>query len=227
MTDAAALHAWVDESTRRRASGTSIYLLAATVLGVEQADDARRVVRALRLPSLRFLHWHEESRDRRLQIASAIAELDTLHTVVVGAPVEATRPERARTLCLVRLAAELASIGVEHMLFEGRTALQNRRDMAIIAELRSRRAIPDTFSVDCAGKGDDPMLWIADIVAGAVGASLTGTDIEPLDALGSSVEVIRIDLPRRNREGRVPSSDGEQRPYSHPQRGATGDKCSR
>ncbi|HRQ00599.1 MAG TPA: hypothetical protein PK781_09075 [Terrimesophilobacter sp.] len=174
-------------------------MLAATVLDVEQADDARRVVRELRLPRLRFLHWHEESRDRRLQIASAIAELDSLHTVVVGAPVDATKPEKARALCLVRLATELASIRVEHMLFEGRTALQNRRDVATIAELRSRRAIPHPLSVDFAGKGDDPMLWIADIVAGAVGASLTGIDPEPLDALGSSVEVIRIDLGRRKR----------------------------
>ena len=110
-----------------------------------------------------------------------------------------TRPEKARTLCVARLATELAGTGVKHMLFEGRTALQNRRDVATIAELRSRRAIPDTFSVNFAGKGDDPMLWIADIVAGAVGASLTGTEVEPLDALGSSVEVIRIDLPRRKR----------------------------
>lgn len=199
MTDAPALYAWVDESTRRRASGTSIYVLAATVLSIGQADDVRRRVRALRLPRLKFLHWHEESRDRRLQIASAIAELETLHTVVVGAPVDATRLEKARTRCLVRLVAELVGIGVEHMIFEGRTAIQNRRDVATIAELRSRKAIPGTFSVDFAGKRDDPMLWIADIVAGAVGASLTGTDVEPLDALGSSVEVIRIDLPRRKR----------------------------
>lgn len=199
MTDVPTLHAWVDESTRRRASGTSIYVLAAVVCGIEQADEARRAVRALRLPGLRFLHWHEEDRDRRLQIATVISGLDTLHTVVVGAPVDAARPERARSLCLVRLTTELASFGVKHTLFEGRTALQNRRDVATIAELRSRRAISDTFSVDFAGKSDDPMLWIADIVAGAVGASLTGTDVEPLNALGSSVDVIRIDLPRGKR----------------------------
>ncbi len=199
MANLPALHAWVDESTRMRGSGTSIYVLAATVLEVEQADDARRVVQAIRLPGLSFLHWHEESRDRRRQITAAIAELDTLHTVVVGAPVDTTKPEKARAACLVRLAAELAGLGVQHMLFEGRTALQNRRDVAIIAELRSRRTIPERFAVDFAGKGDDPMLWIADIIAGAVGASLTGTDVAPLDALGSSVEVIRIDLPRRKR----------------------------
>lgn len=199
MLDVPALYAWVDESTRRRASGTSIYVLAATVCSIERADEARRAVQALRLPGLRFLHWHEEDRGRRLQIATAISGLDTLHTVVVGAPVDTARPERARALCLGRLAIELASIRVEHTLFEGRTALQNRRDLATIAELRSRRSVPDRFSVDFAGKSDDPMLWIADIVAGAVGASLTGTDTDPLDALGSSVEVIRIDLPRRKR----------------------------
>ncbi|MFT4296983.1 MAG: hypothetical protein QM582_16385 [Micropruina sp.] len=199
MIGVPALHAWVDESTRRRASGTSVYVLAATICGTEQADEARRSVRALRLPELRFLHWHEEDRGRRLQIATVISGLEALHTVVVGAPVEAAGPERARSRCLARLATELAGIGVEHMLIEGRTALQNRRDVATITDLRSHGAVPKPLTVDFAGKSDDPMLWIADIVAGAVGASLTGTDAEPLDALGPSVEVIRIGLTQRRR----------------------------
>lgn len=53
--------------------------------------------------------------------------------------VDVTRPEKARTLCVARLATELAGTGVKHMLFEGRTALQNRRDVATIAELRSEQ----------------------------------------------------------------------------------------
>lgn len=181
MTSTPVLHAWVDESmhTASAALPEGIYLLAATVADPAACDPIRDELRRLIPGRARRLHWRDENARRRRVIAGALASIDLAHTVVVGAPVDPQRQERARRLCMERLLHELHALGVGQVLAETRTESLNARDRTMIAALRSRHAIPATLSVEFADPEEEPMLWLPDVVAGTVGARRRGIDAAP------------------------------------------------
>ncbi|WP_141006616.1 hypothetical protein [Nocardioides humi] len=194
-TGSGVLHAWVDESVH---SGPGVqrpsYLLAATMTASETCPSVREALRGLLLPSARRLHWRDESDRRQIEIATAIAAQDLLHTVVIGIPVDSRRQERARRLCMERLLIELAGLGVQRIWLETRTESLNAKDLAMVAAVRGKRLLPGDTFVDFARPLDEPMLWVPDAVAGAVGAKRKGRNPTPRDLLGASVEEITIEL---------------------------------
>jgi hypothetical protein len=140
------------------------------------------------------LHWHTEDTERRRQIAEIISSFGLLHTVVVGAPVDRSKPERARRLCMERLYFELHGQGVTHVCVEARDQSLNRRDLRMIDALRGKGTIPKSFRVEFSRPSDEPMLWIPDAVAGAVGAARVGEDLYPSKLLAESLTVIDLRL---------------------------------
>ncbi|MGW6201236.1 hypothetical protein ACWF0M_34175 [Kribbella sp. NPDC055110] len=164
------LSAWVDESVivdgPLHPSGT--YTLAAAVLDTTAVDATRDSMRGLTLTRGGRLHWVDESDKRRDRIAAAIAGLDLSAVVVAGSPVHRSKQERARRCCLERLLYELASIGVREVCLESRTATPDRRDIRLVDSARRKGLIPRGFMVGFARPRDEPLLWIADAVAGAV-----------------------------------------------------------
>lgn len=129
------------------------------------------------------MHWNDEGAKRRRAIAAALCESDVTHTVVIGTPVDPRRQERARRLCQERLLFELAVLGVTRARVESRTQSLNAQDKTLIAALRSRQAIPSSLTVEFALPSEEPMLWFADIVAGAVGLHRRRDDSEPYEWL--------------------------------------------
>jgi len=127
----------------------------------------------LRLRGQRKLHWHDEDAPRRKHLVDAVAELSALHLVVVRVDQHA-RPERRRRLCLAELLVQLQARGVEQLYLEGREAKQNTRDRDLIGKLRAQRRLDGQLRMDHQPGPTNPLLWIPDIVAGAVGADLTG-----------------------------------------------------
>lgn len=182
MTDLPTLHAWVDESI---VTGTieGYYVLAATVAEPGLCEPVREQVRRLLVGRSQRLHWRDEPQRRRRLIARTVASLDPTHTVVVGAPVDPRRQERARRLCMERLLYELGALRVRHVWLETRTESLNRRDLELVAALRSKGALVDTTVVDFALPTDEPMLWLPDAVAGAVTSHRRGDDAEPYAAI--------------------------------------------
>ncbi len=114
MTSTAVLHAWVDESvhTAGGALAEGIYLLAATIADPVACGPIRDELRGLLLGRSRRLHWRDHTRRRRRLIAGTLAQLDVTHSIVVGAPIDPQRQERAHRLCMERLLHELAAVGV-------------------------------------------------------------------------------------------------------------------
>jgi hypothetical protein len=104
-----ALHAWTDESMQfpQRSGGIGYYLLAAAVADPAACTPIRDSMRELVLSGATRLHWRDESGPRRAKIASAIGGHDLANLVIVGAPVDPRRQERARRLCMERLIHEL------------------------------------------------------------------------------------------------------------------------
>lgn len=185
------LRAFGDESFREAPDG-GYYVLAAAVYARTVEQQVRDVMREqLGTLKARKWHWTEMDAKHRLAAARALAQLGGIHVVTVGTPVPRRRQERARALCLQRLVHELHGYGVGALVLEGRTAQLNRRDIKTVAGARFQLPKGTRFTVSHANGTAEPLLWAADIVAGAVRASREG-DRAPrmlLDQLIYDVEV--------------------------------------
>ena len=164
------------------------------MLDPTEADTIRATVRTLAHGTRRF-HWrNEESKDRR-KAAGVLGAIESLHVVVVGTGLDNARQERGRRQCLERLMWELSAAGVSHVWMDARRPHQNRRDLAFVGRLRGRGILPDDLAVDFAQAGQEPLTWMPDIVAGAVGAALREGEFQYLVALESVLsDVITIEL---------------------------------
>ena len=92
-----------------------------------------------------------------------------------------------------RLLYELDAAGVDQVHLETRTKTLNARDMATVVRLRGVNAISSLLRVDILKPSAEPMLWIPDVVAGAVKAARSG-QVEYLSVIESCVEQIEIDF---------------------------------
>jgi hypothetical protein len=186
--------AFVDEAIWAPPMGTGCYVLAAAVVEHAALDGLRSAMVGALLPRQRRLHWRDESQPRRRKLAATLAGQRALHVVVVGAPLDRSRQERARRKCLEHLLHLLAVADVERVVLEARTESLNARDTDLVDVLRIRHAIPSHLRVSVQRPDSEPMLWAADIVAGAVRAAIAGVTDEHLDVLSGTVDVHQLQL---------------------------------
>ncbi|MGH3965377.1 MAG: hypothetical protein ACRDRY_19300 [Pseudonocardiaceae bacterium] len=183
--------AFADESFREDPT-EGFYVLAAAVLEVRAQQPARELMRRL-LGSRRTtkLHWHEMDRLQQKDAAHRVAGIEGFHVVAVGSPVPRRRQERARAACLTALVGELHGFGVQHLLIEARAADLNRRDVATVQGARFGLPKGARFRVDHIPGSAEPLLWVADVVAGVVRASRQGSPVQ-LELLGERVHVLEV-----------------------------------
>ena len=93
-----------------------------------------------------------------------------------------------------RLVYELEQLSVSTIWIETRDAALNRRDQRMLDALRQQGTLSPGTVVAFARPYDEPMLWVADAVAGAVSGKRKGGDPEPREALGASVTEIDVVL---------------------------------
>lgn len=183
-------YAFVDESY---IVATRHYLLAAVVVREDILDDVRASVRAVRRRRRDAFHWHGEFDRSRTAMLELIAATSDLQIVVVSRPVPPRRQERARARCTESLLAQLQVLDppVRDVVFASRTHVLDRRDGTRIEGLRASMRIGPGLRFSSATKAE-PLLWIADAVAGAESARVRGDD-RYAQALGD--RLIRIDIP--------------------------------
>lgn len=187
------LQAWGDESMRSARIDRPSYLLGAVVADPSKCEALREELLALprRGPKL---HWRDlDDRARRTAI-DLISSFDAYHVVVVAAPVDPRRQERARAYCLERLAWHLDGHGVQLLTLEARPPQLMKKDLRTIDALRSKQALPEGLRIDHGQPSTEPMLWIADQVLGALGESLAGGRADWFDAVRPSTTVDHIEL---------------------------------
>lgn len=163
--------AYVDESIRVE---SGVYILAAAVLDEADAEAVRDQVRSLPRPKGQRFHWRDQGGPGRLVAAELVSGLASLHVVVVGAPLDPRRQERARRKCLGELLLRLQSAGVRQVWLEARNPIADRRDITAVDAFRTQRLIHERLRVNHGYPGHEELLWIADIVAGAMSAAEAG-----------------------------------------------------
>jgi hypothetical protein len=117
------------------------------------------------------LHWNEMDRGQQRAAAKAVSALEGFHVVTVGAPLPSRRQERARAGRLAQLVVELHGFDVVELVVESRTRALNQRDVNTVIGARFRLPKGAEFRVEHLPGADEPILWAADVVAGAVRAA--------------------------------------------------------
>jgi NADPH:quinone reductase-like Zn-dependent oxidoreductase len=80
---------------------------------------------------------------------------------------------------------------VQHLLIEARAANLNRRDVATVQGARFALPRGSHFRVDHIPGSAEPLLWVADGVAGVVRASRQGSPVG-IELLGEHVHVLEV-----------------------------------
>lgn len=183
--------AFGDESMRADPAGNK-YILAAACLDPSSCAEVRLSLVGLAKPGQRF-HWQQSSIEAQRKAVAVVASLPSLHIVVVGAPVDPRKQERARRQSLGRLLVELAQAGVTELWLESRTQSLNDRDHKSVNMFSAQKLIGERPKVGHARPLEEPLLWVADIVAGAVNSGL-GRDPSLLAPIASMIERHDIEL---------------------------------
>ncbi|MGC4959708.1 hypothetical protein ACLQ2P_41480 [Actinomadura citrea] len=179
--------AWSDESFQEKDSA-GFYIIAAAIIESAAVESAREAMRRLRgARATPKAHWTEMDRRERERAAQAVAGIGGLHVVAVGSPVPARRQERARRKCLTELVVELHGFQVNHLCMEARQSQLNQRDVETVQHVRRFRLSKETrFRIDHVAGASEPLLWVADVVAGACRAERLGQGAYR-EALGDTV----------------------------------------
>ncbi len=181
---------FVDESIRAGANG--IYVIAAAIIAPTDSEHIRRDVRALLRGRQQRFHWRDESEAMRQRMLDHLTRLDLDAVISVQEPVEPAKLERARALCLQRLLWELLDTDLEELVIESRQDHNDRRDRRTIAHAQRSKTAPPGLAYRFAWPHDEPLLWIADALASATGASLatSGTGyLERLQQPGGRIQI--------------------------------------
>lgn len=161
------------------------YVIASVVVIADERDQVRHEARqaiamASGLPRRRPFHWRKEGGDIRKSMLEAVASRAEAAIVAAARGVPPRQLEAARATCLgsafdLCLGAGLSpdEIIIESRERETKPVGQNRLDYAAILDARRRGALPPKVAYGWAGK-DEPILWLADAVAGAHGDALLG-----------------------------------------------------
>ena len=170
--------AFADESFSEHLTN-GFYVLAAAVLESDACEDVREAMLGLR-QRLRGrkagdkLHWNLLEPLQRQDAVKQVVALPGFHVVTVGSPVPRRRQERARAVCLGRLVVELHDFGVTRLLMEAREQELNERDIRTVTGARFLLLKGSEFRIDHEFGLQDPALWAADLVAGAIRAHRLG-----------------------------------------------------
>ncbi|WP_147138928.1 DUF3800 domain-containing protein [Stackebrandtia albiflava] len=167
------------------------YIMAAALVEDEDAESVRHLVSKLKPKRHKKLHWNEEPSDSRLMIATTLSNCRLVHVVVVRTGVPGDRPERRRRHCLERLAYELHLFGITSITAEARDGASNRRELEYLNRMRSAQRISSALRLHHVPGPGEPLLWIADAVAGAVGISRRpdGTS-EYVDCFDGMIQIV-------------------------------------
>lgn len=190
-------HAYIDESYRPVGPrGLGTYLFAAVTLRAEDEPLVREQLDRLR-GRARLLHWNEDRPQTRRRVLTAVALMPLAGLTIYRGQVPRGRTERMRQHALWNLTAELRDRDVHDLTLEARERQMNKRDEETLANIARTKVAGERFRYRFVGKYDEPLLWLADYVAGAVGESLCRDDASYLAHLpGGSVAVIEITPPR-------------------------------
>ena len=163
------MRAWVDESALQSRVDVPMYLLGASLTSTEHEISISSDLRC-RVPRGKKLHWRELGDRGKTEARSLLSTLPIEHVIVIAGPLrDGVKQERARGQCIERLLWELSERMVDTVTFESRSPAQDRADRRRVDGLRGRQYISTSMHVQWTPGATEPLLWLPDLIVGAVG----------------------------------------------------------
>ena len=173
------LVAVVDESTPSNSAGGITYVVS--VSAIFDPTEAARAMGRLFLPGrIRPFHWAKEGPLARNRMMDEIAGLG-VSSVAYFAHVGRTKQISARLEMLARAADHVGREGVDHLVIEASDERTVRLDNNVMLAYATKQD-DAPYVYDWRSK-HEPLLWIADAIAGAVGEYLVEKDPQWFDRL--------------------------------------------
>lgn len=166
--------AYVDESQIGGTGSGLPYLLTASFAYGPSLDEVRDALLHLLPKGARKLHWSEATDSDKAEMVRTVASLELIHIVVVREHTQDERPERSRRACLEMMLYELGLMEVGDVICESRGPSDDKLDKDLVAALRARKVLTRAIRIDHEPGPNEPLLWVPDIVNGAVGSTLGG-----------------------------------------------------
>jgi hypothetical protein len=155
--------ALVDESILL--AGAGCYLLACVVVPDDRRAKVRREVRRAAVGN--HFHWKDEREDAQFRMLGVLSDGAVHLFAYVRRPTVRREHERVRAQLLGALLTDLAATPTRDLLIESRQRVNDLKDRHVIATaIRSGRVSPD-MNYGHSGPDQEPLLWLADALAGA------------------------------------------------------------
>jgi hypothetical protein len=143
------------------------------------------------IPVPRRVHWHAEDDGTRAELVKAVSTLPVSAQVYVCSFDAPGRKEAARAKALRWIVLELDH-GVRHLILDRRQEAQNAVDRRVLGGLAGR---PPRFTLEHRGSTGEPLLWLADIVVGAVAGQVLGRTSAYAETLRNVLRRVSVDKP--------------------------------
>lgn len=174
-----------------------LYELASVLTSSVDHAEITAQLKALLLPGRAFPHHYDETAERRVKIANAIAGLPIHGAIVVTTVGAHTGQERARAKLMRWLLPHLQYVEhVEEVVLETRSG-GDRHDRRTVDRLRRSRRITTQIRINHGGKTDEPLTWIADFVMGAYVAWGHHSEPGPWNTINTAQAIMVTELDAR------------------------------
>jgi hypothetical protein len=160
----------MDESCQETGVGT--YVVGIVVAPVTECDDMREhLARGSRF------HFYKAGETRRLGMLDRIESWSLMSCSYIYRGLFPIGQDAARDLCLKRLLLDLQKWeekwGIDELMIESRHGRGDVLDRVTILSAQNGKRAPQKLKYDFVAGSDDPMLWAADAIAGAVRSNVT------------------------------------------------------
>lgn len=162
--------AFGDESIRMLGD-PPFYMLGVCVLKNADAIDLDALAKIMP-PGSKKLHWRDMGQDGQRQSLCILEGIESVDLVAIAAPLDGKKQERARRKCLEAILPALEAQGIEQLVLESRGETTDRLDIDFIKYAKGSKLV-ETIRLTHADGRQEPRLWIADQIIGAMGDYLT------------------------------------------------------
>lgn len=187
--------AFIDESFRWTHDDKGVYLLSAVTITSDVEGDVRHRLRACPPGRAKRLHWRDDSRKIRTKGLTVLADhnLNLTGLTVLTVEVNKGRQEKARQHALWSLVHTMHERDVHELVFEGRQRKQDEKDAKTLADIYRLPRLRSCCRFSVGRPLDEPLLWLPDYLAGAMGEQWIGGDHRYAELLPEElVDVIQL-----------------------------------
>ncbi len=166
---------YIDESySQPKATSEKLYVLSVARVETEWEGSVRESMLALKNSGELKIRWHQSSPKRRHKLTATVARmpLSLISVAHHGRSAEATERQRRKTL--ERIIYETNADVPQTLTLESRGISDDRKDIAFMSKLRRSSGRLESTQIEHVPGRMEPLLWIPDIVCGAVFAHLNG-----------------------------------------------------